>query len=121
MVTTVKAAPLHSIVMINDPLGGVVPGFVRDALVMATDSCIAVACWPEIDGPTEFTLGTAKDVDPGYPPAYEGKIETPSRRITLETTEGDTLLQIATAQQHSIVRVWTNSPRDPDKVIIGII
>jgi hypothetical protein len=120
MATSLKIAPPYSIVLINDPSGGVVPAFARDTLVMATASCIAVTCWPEVDGKTEFVMGDAKDVAPGSRPAFEGRVKTPSQRIILETVERKTLLEMPTSQQSTKVQIWTNRPKDPDKIIIGI-
>lgn len=120
MAISLKIAPPYSIVLINDSRGGVVPAFERDKLVMATDSCIAVTCWPEVDGKTEFIMGDARDVTPGNPPAFEGEVSTPSRRIVLETAERKTLLEMPTSQPTTKIQIWTNRTKDPDRIIIGL-
>jgi hypothetical protein len=120
MVSSLKIAPPYSIVLIDDPSGGTVPEFVHDTPIMATDSCIAVTCWPEVDGKTEFVMGDAKDVDPGARPAFEGHVKTPNKKIILETVERNTLLEMPTSQLNTKVRIWTNRPKAPDKIIIGV-
>lgn len=120
MIKTTKLAPLNSIIVINDPSGGAVPKYVPDSPVMATESCIAVCCYPEQDGETEFTLGESTEVNPGRPPIFQGNLLTPSRKIVLETSELKPILEATTAQTTTLVRIWTNHRKWPDKVIIGI-
>jgi hypothetical protein len=50
-----------------------VPDVDPESNVSATESCILVACFPEVDGPTEITLGPAHGVDPGDTPAFDGR------------------------------------------------
>jgi len=120
MTNSVKIEMPHPIAVIIDPEGGDVPDFVDDALVMATDSGLLVTCQGYVDGPTEFVLGNSTDVDPGTRPAFEGKLKTPSRRLAIETSEGDAILEVPTQGTNTVVRVWTNALEDPDKVIVGV-
>ncbi len=120
MIQVVKLAPLHSLVVINDPTGGAIPKYMFDGLVTATESCIAVCCYPEVDGETEFTLGKALEVDPGTPPTFHGRLLTPSRRVVVQTTELKTILEAPTIQTATPVRIWAGHPEWPEKVIIGL-
>jgi len=38
----------------------------------------------------------------------------------LETAEGDCLLEMETQGLETIVRIWTNSASEPDRVVVGI-
>lgn len=120
MKTSAIIEPSHAIVLINDPMEGEVPDFVDSALIMATDSCIMVVCQSYVDGPVEVVLGNTSDVDPGTTPAFETKLKTPSHRIAIETSDGDTVLETPTRNSDTVVRVWTNAPWQPDKVIVGV-
>ncbi len=121
MVDSAKVAPPYSLVIIEDPSGGEVPDTMPAKLCIAsTDSCIAVGCLAEVDGETAFTLGEAADVNPGFQPAFDGRLKTPSRKVSLQTVERHTILEAPVQQQETRVRVWTNDPKRPDEVIVGI-
>ena len=119
-VTSARIAPPYSIVAVNDPANETVPEWVDDSVLMATDSCIVIACKAEVDGETEFTLGNTREVDPGDHPIFQEELKTPSRRIVVETAEGDTILETPTSQPKTKVQIWTNSSKRPGKIIIGI-
>jgi hypothetical protein len=115
-----KVAPLHSLILIVDPSGGEIPATMSGSLIASTDSCIAVGCRSDVDGDTEFTLGETGDVSPGSEPAFQGRLKTPNRRVTLRTVTGQTILETPLLQQETMVRVWTNDPSEPDQVVVGI-
>jgi hypothetical protein len=120
MSTSKKIRPVNSLVFISDPAGGVVPEWVRNALILSTPSCISVGCYPEQDGTTEVILGDAQEVDPGIPPAFDGDLETPHRAVTVSTVEGNAILEWKVLGTSTHVRIWTNHPRWPDRVIVGL-
>jgi hypothetical protein len=74
----------------------------------------------EQDGPTEFVLGQAYEVDPGSRPAFDGQLETPNRAVVVSTVERDSLLGDGVPTKRTRVRVWVNHPTEPDKVIVGL-
>ena len=113
-------APYSQIVIVDPDGRAEVPDWKAGAVAVSTDTCILFACLAEIDGETEFTSGNMADVDPGSRPAFEGKLMTPSRKIALETAEGDAILQAPTKLQQTTVRIWANTEKEPDKVIVGI-
>jgi hypothetical protein len=120
MPTSKKIRPVNSLVFISDPAGGVVPEWVRDALILSTPSCISVGCCPEQDGPTEVILGKMQEVDPGFQSAFDGDLETPHRTVTVSTVERNTILQSKVTATRTRVRIWVSHPRWPDKVIVGL-
>lgn len=119
MIKTIRCSPLHSFVVISDPIGSTIPKELTD-IVTATESCILVCCYPEGDGETEFTLGETSEVDPGRPPTFCGQLLTPSRKVIVHTTEFKTILEASTAQTTTPVRIWARDPEQPEKVIIGL-
>jgi len=86
----------------------------------STSSCIAVGCLPFIDGETDVTLGETSAVDPGGVPVFDGNLDTPNRRVVVSTVEWDTLLEIEVSDIRAHVKIWTNHPQWPDKVIVGV-
>lgn len=87
--------------------------------LISTDTCILVGCLMDADGETEFTLGEIHEVDPGRPPAFEGKLKTPNHKISLESVDGHTVLEAPVLHLETKVRIWTNHESEPDKVIVG--
>jgi hypothetical protein len=122
MTNTVKIAPPNSLVLISDAQGGVVPDpdvIARKAEIISTTSCAAVCCLAANDGETEITMGPAGEVGPTDDPAYDGTIATPTRTIVVWTVEWRKLLEMDVPTLQTRLRVWTNRPREPDKVLIG--
>ncbi len=85
----------------------------------ATDSCILIACLPEVDGQTQITLGPDHEVDPGSDPAFEGELDTPTRRVQVVTVEWRPLLEAPVSNLTTRIRVWKNHPLFPDRIVIG--
>jgi hypothetical protein len=118
---SVKTAPPNSLVLIEDPSGGNVPASMAGSLVASTMSCIAVGCKSEADGETEFRLGAVGEVDPGNRPVFQGALETPTRKVSLRTVLGHTILEMPVAGKQTTVRVWANDPKEPDEIIVGVV
>jgi hypothetical protein len=119
MTCSAKIAPPYSLIFIADSGRGEIPDRLVGSIT-STDSCIVVCCLAEIDGETEFTLGETHDVDPGTYPAFHGKLKTPNYQIVLHTAEAETILQATVPRRETIVRIWVNDPRQPDRVIVGV-
>jgi hypothetical protein len=116
---SVKIAPPNSLLFISDSDGGVPPYPVRGAQILATGSCVSIACYPSIDGQTAVTLGPGPEVDPGNPPAFDGMLETPNRAIVISTVERKTILSDNVPGTTTRIRAWVNKPSMPDQVIVG--
>jgi hypothetical protein len=89
-------------------------------MLLSTPSCISVVCYPEQDGPTELILGDMADVDPGFTPLFDGELLTPSGTVVVSTAALESLLEARVPKTKTHVRIWTNDPRWPDKVIVGV-
>lgn len=123
MMQTIKIAPPNSLVFISDVDGGVGPdpdAIARSRRIVATDSCVAVCCLAEMDGETEITLGSLEEVKLNEPPAFEGKLETPTHNVVVSTSERTILLQTAVTSSNARLKIWTNRKREPDKIFIGV-
>ena len=120
MATSAKVAPPNAMVLVADPSGGEIPKTMTGALIASTSSCITVGCRSDVDGETEFTLGRTREVDPGDRPAFEGKLKTPNRKIAVRSVLGRTILETPVPQQQTMIRVWVNDPKEPNRVIIGV-
>src|SRR5262245_32223613 len=119
MTNSTRVAPPCALILVADPSNSEVPSKMSGALIASTDSCIAVGCRSDADGDTEFTLGAAREVDPGYQPHFQGKLKTPSQRIALRSVLGQTILEEVVPSPETYVRVWINDPNEPDRVIVG--
>jgi hypothetical protein len=108
------------VVLVEDALGGQLPETMRESLIVATTSCVAVGCLSEQDGETEFTLGASHEVDPRTHPAFQGVLSTPSRKIRVVSVLGQPILETAVMRDSTTVRIWVNDPTEPDKIIIGV-
>jgi hypothetical protein len=120
MVLTKKVAPPYSLIFIADADGGVAPECSPPAPYWATSTCIAVGCLMSQDGDTEVSLGNAREVDPGARPIFDSFLETPNRKVNVETAEGELILQADVPTESTRVRIWTNELQEPDKIVIGL-
>jgi hypothetical protein len=120
MHNTIRIAPPNSLLFVSDVDGGTPPEITRRGRLWTTSSCIAVGCLAFMDGETEVSLGQARDVDPGGQPAFDGVLETPNRAVMVSTAEGEKVLDAGVPGKSTRVRIWTNHPTEPDRVIIGL-
>lgn len=116
----VKAAVPNGVLFLSDAGGGTPPEPRRGAMVLATPTCIAVACKVDCEGPTEIRLDHVSSIDPGWPAAFDGVLQTPRRSVVVSTVEGKSLLRSGVGGSRIRVRVWLNHPTEPDRVLIGL-
>ena len=119
MTRTVRVAPPNSLIFLWDERGGAVPEFVANKLVLATSSAVSVGCLAEMDGETEITLGPTGDVDTRGLKVFDDVLETPTRRIVVETSEGEILLREDVSSNRVHVGIWVNRYVEPDKIVVG--
>lgn len=120
MYAQTRVAPPNSLLFISDPNGGIGPEFIRGRLILSTPSCISVGCRMFADGETLVLLGSATEVDPGDPPAFDGMLDTPNRAVVISTVERETVLAMPVPSSRTRVRIWVDHPTEPDKVIVGV-
>lgn len=119
-ILSVATSPPYSLILLLDPIKGVVPQTLTGGLVAATSSCVAVGCRAEDDGSTKIKLGPADRVDPGYEPVFRGEIETPSRVLEIQSAVGTTLLRTPVKGYRTLVSIWVNDYQEPDEISVGI-
>ena len=101
-----KFAPINSIVFREDRLGGTPPDPVWGGKILATESCISIACFPEVDGETLFVVGKFHEVDPGTLPDFDAPLLTPNHDMILSTVDNETILQLPVNQSRTRVCIW---------------
>jgi hypothetical protein len=97
-----------------------VPELMPESGIASTETCILVACYPEIDGETKIRLGPVADVDSGNAPAFDGRLETPGRIVRIVTVDWKPLLEEAVSTATTRIRIWRNHPKYPDEVTVGV-
>ncbi len=112
--------PVNSIVFISGPDGGQAPHPVWGAQVLATSTCISVACYPEQDGPTTVALGDMREVDSGAPASFEANLETSGGCVVVSTADRQTILQKPINKNNVHIRIWLNHPKWADNIVVGI-
>ena len=112
-------APVNSIVFLEGRSGGTPPEPVWGGKILATESCISIACCPEVDSATLFVVGKFDEIDPGTSPEFDAPLLTPDRDIILSTVDGETILQMPVSQSSTRIRVWRSHPEWPEEVRIG--
>jgi hypothetical protein len=115
-----RVSPVNSIVFIHGPGTGRPPEPIRGATILSTDSCISVACFPEIDGPTEIVLGKTPEVDPGSRSEFDGILKTPNHRIVVTTVDNQVVLATEVDTNFTRIVIWRSHPRWPEIVTIGL-
>ena len=118
--TSIKVAPPNCLVFVSDRVNRKVPEITRGSSLWATSSCILIGCLAFMDGETEIGLGDVDEVGKSEPPALDRELETPFRTVEVSTSEGDVLLRRSVADVRTHIRVWTNHPTEPDKIVIGV-
>jgi hypothetical protein len=116
---TARISPVNSIVFIHGGRDGVAPLPIWGARILATNSCVSVACYPEIDGPTDIVCGDANEVGLDRPPDFEGILRTPDRRIVVTTVDDQTVLDVPVLTKLTALKIWRSHPRWPEMVTVA--
>ena len=112
--------PVNSIIFISGLDGGDAPYPVWGAQVLATPSCISIACYPEQDGPTTIALGDMQEADRGAPASFEATLETPGGSVIISTADQQTILRKPVNKDKVRIRIWLNHPKWADDIVVGI-
>lgn len=116
----IKISPLNSLLFLEDAKGGVPPEPIWGFDILSTPSCISFACFPEIDGPTDITIGPSNEVEPGPILVFDGDLESPSHVVIISGVEIPRVLSVDVPHAKTKVRIWYSHPKWPDKVTIGL-
>jgi hypothetical protein len=114
-----RISPVNSLVFIHGGRGDVTPLPIWGAQILATNSCVSVVCYPEVDGPTDIVFGDVSEVGLDRPPDFEGILRTPDRKVVIATVDDQTVLNMPVAAKLTAVKIWRSHPRWPEVVRIG--
>jgi hypothetical protein len=118
VVVTRVPAP-KGVILVEDFGGGELPLWFRTQRVVATATCLVVAC--SAQHATEIRAGDLKVLPvPTDSIAFDGKLATPSHKISVRTIMGATLLEILVPTACTHVRIWTNGTADADQITLGV-
>src|ERR1700724_124706 len=85
---------LNSLLFIKDASRKDLPRLDGHGSFWATTSCVAVSCLPDCDGPTEVIIEYPLEVpNKNGKLLFDALLETPSRRITVETVLAEKILE----------------------------
>lgn len=116
---TTSAAPPNSLLLVLDPRTGELPDSLDGEAIVATSSAIAIGTLMEYDGDTEVVLtDQAGDSQDELTMRWSGVLKT-SGRLGVLTIYQDELLGLD-VQDAVYVRVWTNDPAEPDRVMVTV-
>jgi hypothetical protein len=79
-----------------------------------------VGCYSEQDGATEVILAHMRDVKSAASPVFDGDLDTPNRAVMVSTADYEQILSLTVPNIRTHVRIWTNHPRWPTKITIGV-
>lgn len=119
MINTVKVAPSNSLVLVEDVDGGSPPESLNNALIAATDTCVAIGCLSECDGETEISLRSLAELAMDADPNFTGSLLVPTNRLAVRDIYGSILIEAPVAGSSVQLKIWTNHPSEPDRIIIG--
>lgn len=115
---------LNSLLCISDPTRprdpNELPRLDRERIVWATPACILVTCQPDCDGPTCVTLGPVEDMSVRGEQIFDGWLETPGRKVIVQTVLAEVVLDADVASEMTRVRIWTTGAVCSDFVAVGL-
>jgi hypothetical protein len=118
LVVTRVSAP-EARVLIEDSGGSEPPLTIPGQLVASTANSIAVGC--AASAVTEVAIADIALVPASWAtPVFEGRLETPTRRIAVRTILGATLLEVVVPSTKTELRIWANDRTEPTELTIGV-
>lgn len=119
MIKTARLAPPNSLIIIEDSSGGEIPSSLNNGLLSVTDSAIAIGCKCEFDGYTNITiLESGGNIE--HPVVFDGKLKTPSRKISVRTVLGESILEAQVPAEECRIKIAVNDFLEPDEIFITL-
>lgn len=120
-VLSVEWPVLNSLVFVHDASNEDIPEIDGIGGLWTTPTCVAVGCLPDCDGDTKIVLGPAKEAGTHKHLLFDGTVETPTRKLRVDTVLAETLLETDVLDTKTHLKIWTNGHRASDIAIIGIV
>ena len=116
----VSVAVSHSLVLVMDRTVGEIPE-TMDGLVSSTPGCVAVGTTAQHDGETRISLSD-EGVEPGPAQwlAFDGVLQTPSRRLSICSVLDEVLLQVDVPSSVTGIEVWVDHEMEPTSIAVVI-
>ena len=123
MKTQTSLAPKNSLILILDPVTGIIPQSMACQLVASTPSCIAIGTMSASDGETVVVLTDERQCvisDPAMQQVFEGTIATPRMKVAVCTVDMEQILSSQVPTGLLSVEVWVNHKQEPSRVCVLI-
>jgi hypothetical protein len=121
MIHETHIAPPNSVILVMDQTVGEVPDSMNKGIVSATRSCIAIGTLSEVDGETFISLSDETPAQlPKAAPVFDGTLFTPTKKLSVCSVLGDSLLVLDVPSSSTRVRIWVNHPVEPSAVWIVV-
>ncbi|PWR24266.1 hypothetical protein [Zavarzinia aquatilis] len=120
MIKTARLAPPNSLIIIEDSFGGEIPSSLNNGLLSFTASAIAIGCKCEFDGETNIKVMESSG-NIAHPVVFDGKLKTPSKRLSIRTVLGESILEAQVPSEESTVKISANDLLEPDEIFIILL
>lgn len=116
--SSITLAVPHGVVFIYDPTmtNIAVPPDTGAAPLLATSTCVSVWTLHEVDGETTITLTSAYYGD-DCELVFRGVIETNGRRVAINDSSGEALLDTRLSNSRPEIEIYANDPTTPTKLV----
>jgi len=120
--STVTLTPPNAILFVFDPSNQnvTVPDYVNAQLIAANATCISVGTQAPVDGDTVVSLCEPETYRKGLEKVFDGRIETPSRRVAVVTSEFQQVLEMSVSSTITDVAVWADDLRSPGRLVVEV-
>jgi len=114
-------SPINSVILLLDPVTGMIPDSMGGGLVSSTPSCVAIGTLSAADGTTAIVLSDEEEpvgCDPTMQLVFEGELETPTLKLAVCTVDLQEVLALRVDRTQTVVQVWVNDPSEPDQICV---
>lgn len=118
---SVVISPDHGMLFVLDPTNkeALVPEYIDNQTVAATDFCISVATRAYVDGDVEVTLASGATSLPGLQRVSTNSLVIPNGILAIITSDLAHVLESEVAPGRVTVSIWVDSPINAARV--GVI
>lgn len=116
MTSKISIAAPNSLILVMDHSAGVLPDYIGDNLVAATDSCVAVGTSSK--GETSVSLSSRKDDGFAGKLVYSGMIHVPTKQLSVCNVLNEKLLTVEIESDEVALEVYADDDIEPDKIEI---
>jgi hypothetical protein len=97
-----------------------VPPYVENELVAASDTCMSMAVQPEVDGDVEVSMTIGGATPGGLLRAATGRIRTSHGTLAIIASAYDPLIECVVPAGRISLSIWVDDPKFPTKVLVKI-